>query len=536
MSDDLKREEELLIFDDEEDDCLLFEDEDEEVDQQNGENDLSNLDKWKILIVDDEQEIHNVTKMVLDDFVFDGKQLEFIHAYSGKEAMETFKEQPDISLTLLDVVMEEDDAGLNVVKYVRDELKNKNVRIILRTGQPGQAPEKVVIADYDINDYKEKTELTSQKLFTTIISALRSYRDIKIIENNKQGLENIIQSAPNIFKLQSMKKFASGVLQQLTSLLILNKNALHCNSIAVTMGNEDFYVLAATGDYEKRVNSRVRDVVEDDIYALIQTAFNEKRSYFDESHIVCYFQSNTGADNVIYLHGRKGITEFDRFLIDIYCTNVSVAFENIYLNEELEKTQREIIFTMGEIAETRSKETGFHVKRVAEYSKLLALKSGFSDEEAEMLRLASPMHDVGKVGIPDTILNKPGKLSDEEYELMKVHSKLGYDMLKHSNREILNAAAIIALEHHEKYNGRGYPNGKKGEDIHMYGRIVAIADVFDALGTERVYKKAWELDRIVNLFKEERGEHFDPKLVDIFLEHLDEFVAIKDRYNDEKVF
>ena len=162
----------------------------------------------------------------------------------------------------------------------------------------------------------------------------------------------------------------------------------------------------------------------------------------------------------------------------------------IKLHNELEETQREIIYTMGEIGETRSLETGQHVKRVAEYSKLLALKSGLTPEEAELLKLASPMHDIGKVGIPDSILNKPGKLTPEEFEEMKTHATIGYELLNKSSREILKASAIVAYEHHEKWDGSGYPKGLKGSEIHIFGRITAIADVFDALAHERPYKKA----------------------------------------------
>jgi response regulator RpfG family c-di-GMP phosphodiesterase len=187
---------------------------------------------------------------------------------------------------------------------------------------------------------------------------------------------------------------------------------------------------------------------------------------------------------------------------------------------------------MGTIAETRSKETGQHVRRVAEYSKYFALKLGLGEEEAEMLKLASPMHDVGKIGIPDSILNKPGKHTPEEFEIMKTHALLGYDMLKHSNKKILQTAAIVAKEHHEKYDGSGYPYGLKGEEIHIYGRITAVADVFDALGSDRVYKKAWEDKRIFELFKEQRGKHFDPKIIDIFFENLEDIFAIRNRYKD----
>ncbi len=215
--------------------------------------------------------------------------------------------------------------------------------------------------------------------------------------------------------------------------------------------------------------------------------------------------------------------------IVVYATNIT---EIVDLNEEIENTQKEIIYTMGEIGETRSKETGNHVKRVARYSEILALLYGLSSKEAKKLKMASPMHDIGKVGIADNILNKPGRHTKEEFEIMKTHAQLGYEMLKKSDRPIIKAAAIVAQQHHEKYNGTGYPDTLKGEEIHIYGRITAVADVFDALGSKRVYKDAWELDKILEFFKEERGKHFDPKLVDLFFENLDKFLEIRDKFKD----
>ena len=202
------------------------------------------------------------------------------------------------------------------------------------------------------------------------------------------------------------------------------------------------------------------------------------------------------------------------------------------LSAEIELTQREIIYKMGEIGESRSKETGNHVKRVAEYSKLLATLYGLDEKEAEILFTASPMHDIGKVGIPDSILKKPGKLSEDEFEIMKTHTEIGYEILKGSNRAVVQAASIVSKEHHEKWDGSGYPQGLKGREIHIYGRITAIADVFDALGSDRCYKKAWELERILELLKNESGKHFDPDLVDLFLSHLDQFLAIRDKFQD----
>ena len=203
------------------------------------------------------------------------------------------------------------------------------------------------------------------------------------------------------------------------------------------------------------------------------------------------------------------------------------------LADENDQTQKEMIFLMSEAVEKRSKETGNHIKRVAAYSRILATAYGLSEEEAYVLEFASPMHDIGKIGIPDAILNKPGKHTEEEFEIMKTHALLGYEILSSSPKGMLKAAATVAYEHHERWNGQGYPLGLKGEEIHIYGRITAVADVFDALGSDRCYKKAWPLDKILNLFQEERGEHFDPKLVDLLIENLNDILKIRDKYKDK---
>jgi PAS domain S-box-containing protein len=225
-------------------------------------------------------------------------------------------------------------------------------------------------------------------------------------------------------------------------------------------------------------------------------------------------------------HGN--IEEFIAIRNDI--TNV------IKLHEDLEHTQEDLIYRMGEIGETRSQETGYHVRRVAKYSELLAKYYGLSEKEIKYLTTASPMHDIGKVGIPDDILNKPGALTQNEWDIMKRHAEIGYELFKDSSKPLLQTAAIIAYEHHEKYDGSGYPRGLSGENIHIYGRITALADVFDALGSDRCYKKAWSDEKIFRLIKEEKGKHFDPKLVDIFFEHIDEFLEIRDKYNDSSSF
>ncbi len=204
-----------------------------------------------------------------------------------------------------------------------------------------------------------------------------------------------------------------------------------------------------------------------------------------------------------------------------------LELEHERISTELEKSQKEMIFVLTELVESVSDETGKHIKRVAEYSRLLAhYHPSITEEDADIIYHASPMHDIGKMSIPSEILHKTDKLSEEEFEIMKTHTSKAHEYLKVPNRKIMKAADIIAYEHHEKWNGKGYPRGLKGEDIHIYGRIVALADVFDALTHKRVYKDAWSTDDAINYIIEHSGTQFDPEIVKLFEAHIDEFISI----------
>lgn len=199
---------------------------------------------------------------------------------------------------------------------------------------------------------------------------------------------------------------------------------------------------------------------------------------------------------------------------------------------EVRARERETIFLLARTAEYRDPETGAHILRMAHYSRLLAKHAGWSEVDQELLLEAAPMHDIGKVGTPDHILLKPGKLDEAEFRIMKEHAVIGYKILVSSSSPLLQLAANIANTHHEKYDGSGYPNGLAGEAIPEAGRIVAIADVFDALTSARPYKPAWSVERALELLSDQRGKHFDPQLIDIFMAHLDEVLAIRVQYQD----
>ncbi|MFM2485259.1 HD domain-containing phosphohydrolase [Celerinatantimonas yamalensis] len=204
----------------------------------------------------------------------------------------------------------------------------------------------------------------------------------------------------------------------------------------------------------------------------------------------------------------------------------------VSLQSQTLQIQKKLIHVLGNSIETRSGETGNHVKRVAQLSAYLGKLAGLSARECEVLEIISPMHDVGKIGIPEAILNKPGRLTDAERELMETHTQIGHQLLHNDDGDMIALAGIVALEHHEYWNGQGYPYKKMGENIHIYARITTVTDVFDALKSKRCYKEAWPLDKVIEYFQKNKGTQFDPTLVTLFLDNIDEFVSIRNLHPD----
>lgn len=521
-------------------DDLMFADEDAFLPSDDTAEDAGKKKKfWKLLIVDDEPEVHTTTKLVLGDFEFEGAGLVFLSAYTGKQALELMREHDDVALVLLDVVMETDHAGLDCARAIRNELNNHLVRIVLRTGQPGQAPEQKVIVEYDINDYKNKSEITSQRLFTTVYTAVRSYRDMVSIDKQRLGLRYIIEASGDFFKEQSISKLAKGVLTQFEALFRLQDSlfisgtgfaaALDCHG---NKGTWEF--ITATGKYTECLSAAECGRMEGKVVSRMQQVAENKTSMFFDGDYVGYFPTQKNRHHIIYLEdcGRHAWDEIQD-LLQVFANNVGIAFDNAYLNQEILDTQTEVVLRLGEVVESRSKETAYHVVRVAEYSYLLARGCGLDEKESRIIKLASPMHDVGKIAIPDRVLLKPGRLTPEEHDVIKTHTDIGYKILGGSGRTLLKEAAIIAYTHHERWDKKGYPRGLAGEDIPLSGRITALVDIFDALGSDRVYKKAWPLDRVFDYILQEKGRIFDPRLVDIFLEHKTEVLKIRERYRDK---
>lgn len=295
----------------------------------------SNTKPWKLLIVDDEEVVHTVTHLALDSFNLSGRGLEFVSAYSASEARDKLREHSDIAVILLDVVMETDRAGLELVHFIRRELNNKLVRIILRTGQPGQSPEQEVITQYDINDYKEKTELTRQKLFSAVYTSLRSYSDLLALEENRKGLLKVISSSATIFETRDISQFSEGVLQQLTALLYLNNDAvlIDASGLFANSKDEKLKVLAGIGKFQQLHGDMNLSDFECDIVDSVRFVLANKKSQYGENYLLSYYATKSGSEQLLYVSAKDVFSVPDITLIELFVKNVAIAHETLSMLE-----------------------------------------------------------------------------------------------------------------------------------------------------------------------------------------------------------
>jgi PAS domain S-box-containing protein len=453
-----------------------------------------------ILIVDDTDTNIHVLMELLDE------KYDILASLNGYDAFEIINEEK-IDLILLDIMMPEID-GYEVCKKLKENPRTKDIPIIFITAKTDEysieKAYKVGGVDYITKPFKA-------------IEVLSRINTHLTLSEQKTFLAHSLEE--NMILLNQYKQVVDE--SSLVSKTDLKGKIIYANDeFAKISGYTKAELIGKSQNIVRHPD--VENIVYKDMWQTIQNkqiwkgeVKNKKKdgSYYVVFAIVMPILDLNG-DIKEYISVRHDIT-------DIY-----------NLKQEIVETQKEVVFTMGAIGETRSKETGNHVRRVAEYSRIFAKYSNLSDEEIELLVDASPMHDIGKIAISDNILHKPGKLNDEEFKIMRTHAEIGYTMLNHSTRPLLKTAAVIAIEHHERWDGNGYPKYLKGEEISIQGRITAIADVFDALGSQRCYKNAWADKDIFEYFKKEKGNQFDPNLVDIFFEHLDEFLIIREKFID----
>ncbi|MEA1953921.1 MAG: response regulator [Campylobacterota bacterium] len=462
---------------------------------------MNNNEKSNILIIDDNTKNIQLAANVLKST----NRYNIFFATSGKKGIEQLQLRP-YTLILLDINMPELD-GYETADIIKKDEEYKKIPIIFLS------------ANADKNSIRKGFEHASEDYITKPFDEMELIHRVKThveLFLAKEKLEKEVDDTKML--LEQYKKvvdISSIVSKTDTSGIITYVNDNFCKisqySKEELIGKN--HNIVRSNNMKKHIFKEMWETIKSKIIwnGIIENSAKDGSSYFANSTIMPIMNSDN--EIVEYISLRTDITKEIKF------------------NEDIISTQSEVLSTLGELGEYRSKETGDHVKRVALFSELLARLYECSDEEVSLLKMASPMHDIGKIIISDAILLKPDKLTKDEFDIMKNHTKYGWDIFKKSKNQILKVAAIIAHEHHEKWDGTGYPRGLKGEDIHIYGRITSLVDVFDALMHKRCYKEAWRLDEAMSYIKLESGKSFDPSLVDLFCDNIDEFLEIKAQYN-----
>jgi diguanylate cyclase (GGDEF)-like protein len=290
---------------------------------------------WRVMIIDDDEDVHSTTTFALGNLDMQNRPLEFVHAYSASQAREMLAHEKEIAVILLDVVMEQDDAGLHLVRYIRETLKMSDVRIILRTGQPGYAPEIDAIRDYDINDYKTKSELTRIKLFTTVTAAIRSYEQIRKINDSRRGLDQIVHASTELMSLHGVQNFAAGVLAQIASLLGQEANGVLCVQDCPDGDCHQLTVMAAAGSYAHLNDTLLDEHSEARVTQAMERTLEERRNHYGDDAITLYFAGKASRAFVAFLLLDRAVTEIEERLLDVFCNNVAVGLDNVELVSHL---------------------------------------------------------------------------------------------------------------------------------------------------------------------------------------------------------
>jgi response regulator RpfG family c-di-GMP phosphodiesterase len=488
---------------------------------------------WKVIIADDDIDIHLTTKLVLKDFEFRGRGIEFLDAYDGDATCELIRTNPDTAVLLLDVVMESTDAGLNAVRQIRDEIGNHMVRIILRTGQPGHAPERDVVLKYHINDYKAKSELTADQLFTSLVSALRSFEDLHAIQSHRAGLAKVLDAASQMdFRSQSL--FVCGLLTQLGTLLgVGRENPL----LLVRRRHEDGreVIMAAVGHPDSVIGTTVEKVLDAESTHYLGRVFSSGVPHVDRKQSIFPVPLPDLANVAIYIGGARNIDESEQALIELFCRKIVLAHQNF---EFVEHARLDQYAEIALLAKVSGRAPFLTIPYIASHGRLSrdiarhmgetgSLRTTYS-RFPELIERAAMFADIGNDGLPAGVLEKPAELTASERALVRTHPERGHRLLQELQSavpvgRVIGLAREVALTHHERFDGTGYPFGLKGRNIPVAGRIVAVANSYTAMTSNRPWRAAFTHEQALEMMQAEFKAAFDPEVIDALVAVVDGF-------------
>jgi response regulator RpfG family c-di-GMP phosphodiesterase len=483
---------------------------------------------WKILIVDDDHDVHIATRMALQGINFRGRKLEFIDAYSGAQALELLQVNPDTAIVFLDIIMETDDAGLRVAQRIR-EIGMELVRIIVRTGFPGQAPERSVVVDYDIHDYLDKTGLSVQKLFTTVISALRAYDGLVVLAGHQRGLMGVLESI-SWFDFNAVGRYVSIMLAEFSTLARLDASSIVMVTRPSAGLGDGAAVFATLGDLNSSSEPAELCDLEPETASLIYQSLDQMQALSGPAGQTL-FSRNHGVDLVLFAAGEGVFAKADEVLLEVFLLKACQAISNQQTFADMEGDRNAVLRGLALRGERWDNNAAVELDRLSRLATAVATRLhttlSFSQEiDARFIRdigVAAMLHDLGNDEVLGGLLAKSTCYDPKERKLMQVHVAAGIKVVDGylygvGKSGVLRLARDIIGGHHEHFDGTGYPNGCSGDAIPLSARLVAVVDAYIAMTSPRPHRAAMRPLAAQALIKQGAGAQFDPRIVEAVLE------------------
>ena len=486
---------------------------------------------WKILIADDDRDVHEATRLALRGIQFRGRALEFIDAYSGTQTLAVLQEHPDTAIVFLDVIMESEDAGLAAARRIREN-GFKLVRIIVRTGFPGQAPERQVIVDYDIHDYKEKSGLSVQKLFTSVISALRAYADLVALESHRRGLMSVLESV-SWFDFLAVRNYVAGMLAEFSDLARLGSGRIVMIARSSAKPEEQPVIVASLGDWREPGEPLGVDDLSAETHALVRNSFGQMQAVSGEDGGT-WFVRNHGIDLVVFAAGKDALAQADEVLLEVFLGKVCQAIGSQRAYANIESDRDAVLRGLALRAERWNDHAAVELERLSRLTCAIATRLNTTlvfPEEIDrhfvrVIGIAAMLHDLGNDSIAAVLLAKRSDYDPQERASMQAHVGAGGDALKYflvgtGDSLVLNLAHDIIAAHHERFDGAGYPRGLHGDAIPLAARLVSVADAYVAMTSPRPHRSPVESSVARAAIKSGAGGCYDPRVVEAFLQLLE---------------
>jgi response regulator RpfG family c-di-GMP phosphodiesterase len=463
---------------------------------------------WKVLIVDDDSEMHTVTKLVLNNFSYQQRKLSFIDAYNAAEAFELLRQHADVAIALVDVVMESDDAGLKLIDDIRERLNNHDIRLILRTGQPGLAPIREVIRRYDVSDYKNKTELSDVNLDTLMCASLRAYQEISELHLQQNNLRAAIHSSSVVANCHDEQHLASSVYQEITKQLTKQLPHQALNGFALALCHRQLRVLHSQGTLAELQDCRQLEDFPQLIQAMLRQALEQREHVHQQGKSVFYLANGQLHPLLFYVEGwqENQAPQFEP--LELYIQATAIRMENRLLQRQLAYGQLQLLDMVYQaIQQPPASDEHLHI--VQQQTQQLAVQAGLSSEEAEQLSQVAAFYDLSQLGLPDVVLNC-SLLSAERWKCIAEHYALPEHLKSSAVQQQINNALIVAYQYRENWDGSGLPLGLAGDTIHLYARIVALA-VF--------YAEHAHQANFTQQLQQATGQRIDPQLATFLVKH-----------------